>query len=466
MQYAILAILIVAVIAFFVMVWKASPQWRWYSLLTASMTMLLAVTFLFPTSAVLRSRSAWHKVKEDLEVRLRSALEERERLNFGDPDDPTAGKGAVILGQELSKLAAETGRRWRNLRMTGTDGAAIKLVKPQPPADEFAEEEADAVVIDALVPESLIVYGFAEKRRGEGEVPLPDFYLGEFRVTASDANSVTLEPTSPLPRNQAQAIGGQQAASWSLYELLPLDGHHPFVALGSRPDDENLFGRIDDELVKRLMANRVPEEVLNAYLRDGTRFAQDDSPADRWDKIEFTKKYTFNVDSPSQSGVLQGGFFDGSGRAVDSRLQRSDDGATFEKGEQLALKREAAQALIDEGTAKLIDSYYVRSLNDYRFALRNMQLRIKERNTSQEELKFEESVLYQATNSSKNLLADYQGEAVKLEDDGAQTHKAVESIRAYNKLLQTRLDEEKQTLIRIYRTNLRLEQELQRIYGG
>ena len=57
MQYVVLGLLVVLVIGFFVVVWKAAQGWRWYNIVAVIFTMLLTVTFLFPTAGVLKSRS-------------------------------------------------------------------------------------------------------------------------------------------------------------------------------------------------------------------------------------------------------------------------------------------------------------------------------------------------------------------------------------------------------------------------
>ncbi|WP_168566886.1 hypothetical protein [Crateriforma spongiae] len=473
MQYVILAVLVILVIAFFVMVWKASPYWRWYALTTASLTMILAVVFIFPTAIVLKSRSAWHKIKEDLETRYDGAVAQQKVLNFGDPTDPTAGPGAVDLNQQLAQLGTEAGRHWRGLRVSNIQDRAITLVQPPRPEDDPAaggDDNAPAPADGAqqtLVPGELVVHAFADQPRPGFEFPVPNFYLGEFRVTASDANTVTIEPTTPLQPQQEQVIGNRQAVGWSLYELLPLDGHQVFIAAGSEPDDENLFGRPDEELIRSLLGDSVSEEILQSYMRDGSRATPEDPIETVWNKIEFLKPYTLDVDSPTQSGVLQGGFFDGSGRALDSRLQHGGEkGVQFKQGDQLVVKQEAAEKLFDEDVAKLIDKYYVRPLNDYRFGIRNIRLRLKELAMRKAELEFENNVLQEATRSSQNLLVEYQDEALKLEQDLAQTRIETEAITEYIQTLESRVKETRETLVRLYRSNQEIENEIQRVYAS
>ena len=198
----------------------------------------------------------------------------------------------ISLSQKLAKVGIEAGRRWRNLRMQTADPNNITLSRS--PAEAGDEAEAPT---EPLIPESMVVFGFAEGQIEGVEVSIPMFYLGEFKVTASTPNQVTLAPTGPLEQTQLEAIVQGKAKSWSLYELLPLDGHTPFIAAGSVPDNDNLFGRTDADLVKqslqsaaRMMGdagatpevleelNKLRAETLESYLRNGTQAEQDDKP--------------------------------------------------------------------------------------------------------------------------------------------------------------------------------------------
>ncbi|WDQ18593.1 hypothetical protein [Rhodopirellula sp. P2] len=470
MQYVLLLVLIVVVIAQAILVWKAAPHWRWYQITPVVITTILAVIFVFPVAGALKSRSEWHKVKEELESRLASVEAEQLELRYGNPNDPLSGEGVLPMAQKLAKLGTEAGRRWRGLRLANADfnnGGQIVLSAPQQevPVDGLPPEEADegeaALAPLPLIPDGLVVYGFAEGPQPNLNVPVPIFYLGEYRVTATSPTQVTLQPTAPLLPQQRQAIESRQAVSWSVYELLPLDGHEPFVAEGSVEDDNNVFGRIDDELVSRLLSNQISEQSRAEYLRDGTRSLPDDEPLSKWVKIEFIKNHEIVVDSPDQRGALDGGFFDGSGRAVDSRLQQGDSGKVkFSKDDLLVVKEEAADALIDEGVARLIDTYYIRPLNDYRFVLRRIRLRLAELSTRTQELTYENEVLQRAIDATVTMTAAAQGEKLKLEQDFEQTEVERKSLEAYNANLASQLKETRQRLVKLYRSNQQLEKEL------
>lgn len=474
MKIVLILLLLIYVFAFFWFVYKSAANWRWYQLTSVSIVLLLAVTFLFPLAGVLKSRSSWQKVRTDLETRLSASEDEQFRLKYGDASDPSAGPGLLQVQQELQTLSMEVGRVWRNLRLQNAGPQGITLIRPQPqtpegmPAEEPppAAAGANAPPPVPLVPENIIVYGFAEQPTPGAPVPVPIFYLGEFRVTASQPNQVTLTPTTELTDAQKQRIGGQ-AASWSLYELLPLDGHEPFIAPGSTPTDEQLFGRVNEQLVRALLGQAVRPETLQTYLRDGGRAVANDPPKTRWVKVEFIKPYKVDVDSPEQRGALDGGFFDGVGRAVDSRLQRGGEQSAveFDTGEQIVVKHEAAQQLIREGSAKLVDEYFVRPLNDYRFALRRLRLRIAEMANRRAELEHEQQVLNDALQATITMLASNQQDKLNLEKDAAQVNKERQAITDYNQTLQERIASTRQELASLYQSNLALAQQLEQYHS-
>ncbi|GAA5505621.1 hypothetical protein [Novipirellula caenicola] len=475
MQYAILGLLIVVVIGFFVLVWKAAPTWRWYHLVTVSITMLLAVLFIFPTAGALKSRAAWHQTKEKLEVRAEKAKQEYQTLKFGSLTDPEAGKGVVALNHELSVISVEAGRVWRSLELKNGDLKGIVLANTQPAAvipDDVAAPAADAAdaaaapaAPEALVPEGLIVYGFAERPVPSMNLQLPRFYLGEFRVISSTPDQVTLQPTGKLEKNQQDAITSMQASQWSIYEMLPLDGHEIFIAEGSSPDENHLFGRVDDQLLANLFESGVSQETLNSYLRDGSQATPDDPPLSRWTRVEFIKKHKIQVDGQRTTAATDGDFFDGTGRALDSRLQRSEeDEVSFNVGDQLVLKEEAANELIDLGVVKLINQYYIRPLNDYRFVLRRIRLRLTALESQIQEADYQKTVLQEAIRATEAMLTSTQADKLKLEQDFEQTEKERIAIQNYHDEIASRVDQTRQELVRLYNQNQQLEQQLETIH--
>ena len=310
-----------------------------------------------------------------------------------------------------------------------------------------------------------IVYGFAENTIRESGYMLPVFYLGEFRVTQAAGDSMTLVPTRPLDPPQLQAANN--APRWALYELMPVDSHEAFVAEGSVPDDKEIFGRIDADLVNQLLGGSVPQEVLDAYLRDGTVARSDDPPATHWIRVTFTEEYEHTVDAMEQRSAIDGGFFDGLGQAVDSRLQRADgDTVKFSPGDQLTLKSEAAEELLEKGVATKDQDYFVRPLNSYRYVLSEIQRQIDFLDDQSENLVRQKAVLEAALTLTTEMQTKGQQRQLDLEKDERQLAKELAAIQGYAENLEAELSATKAKMADLYRQNLSSEQELEAIQAA
>jgi len=468
MPYAILAFLIILVLIQAFLLWKARDDWRWFEIVPIIVTIILAVVFVFPVAGALKSRSAWHQLKEELDERLIKAENNFKELRDGDRNNPLSEDGVLPMSQKLAAIGIEAGRRWRGIRFEnanfGGGQATIVLSKPaaESPDGDLAND-ADAGPRQPLIAQDMVVYGFSEGPGPNIDVPVPVDYLGEFNVVASTPDQLTLTPTGPLMPFQQNYIEQGNARSWSIYELLPLDGHVPFIAEGSAPDDNNVLGRIDDQLIGAILS-KVDQQTRDIYLRDGGRSLPDDPPLTQWVQVKLLKNHSIIVDSPDQYGALEGGFFDGSGRAVDSRLQVGDKGEVkFAKDELLVVKKEAADALVAEGVAQSMNEYYLRPLNDYRFVLRRIRLRIAELQNRTKILNYEKEVLQQTIDATVKMLAEYQTDKLLLEQDFDQFETERKALETYSGELKLRSAAMKEKLIRLYRSNQTLENELQQI---
>ena len=162
---------------------------------------------------------------------------------------------------------------------------------------------------------------------------------------------------------------------------------------------------------------------------------------------------------------MDGGFFDENGRAVDGRLQRGENGqVVFKKDEQILVKEEAANQLIDEGVARLIDGYYLRPLNDYRFVLRRIRLRLNDLASRTTELEFEKKELEIAIEKTQAMIVTNQVIKDDLEEDLAQFRVERASLEAYTNKLRDRYNKMRAEMIRLHRKNIELENELERMH--
>lgn len=471
MKIVLLILLFVYVIAFFWIIWKSATVWRWYHLVMASLVFLLALPLLPMTAVVLKSRAAWSKVHVDLSERLATGEQEQERLKHGDANAPASATGLLALQDSLRSLNREVGRVYRDMivRDRGAAGIVLGRAVDQPALPEGVPAEAvepgaapPAAANLPLLSEGMVVYAFVEQPWQESGFTVPTYFLGEFRVTQATPDAITVVPNSPLEPGQQQAVN--QAGRWSLYELVPLDGHDVFIAEGSQGDEDAIFGRVDEAMVGALLGNRVLPETLANYLRDGTRAQPDDPPASRWVKIEFTKNYEITVDGQDQRSASDGGAFDSLGQAVDSRLQRAEgDAVSFAAGDQLIVKQEAASALINEGAAKLVDTYFVRPLNSYRLILPALRQQIDYLARQAENLQRQQEVVQEAVTLTTAMQTEGQQRQLNLEKDAAQVGRELAALQAYRQELEEKLQETKKQMAELYRDNLARERELSAI---
>ena len=460
-------VLFLLLVGFAVVLWKAASNWRWFNIVAVVLTMLLAIAFLFPTAAVLKSRSAWHKILESSEKRLAEVNAETKEIKFGKAVGTNSSRsgGLVEIQNELSILGIEAGRRWRNLQYKGdtlNGGSGTILLGPPPVngLDEQAAAPAGNAGARPLVPNQMLVYGFAEQAN-EDQIMVPMFYLGEFSVQASDANQVTLVPTGAIEDNEAKYIKDGKARSWLLCELLPPDGHVPFVTPFSKADDKNCLGAVDKELVNALFVG-ASEATRSAYLKDGEVSEPDDPPSTRWVEVEFTQNHKIEVDSPDERGLEDGGFFDGNGRALDASLQHGGDGfVRFKKGEKLLLKNEGAKDLLDLGVAKELGKFFLRPLNDYGFVLRRIRLNLMTLADRKVELTAEEVILREAIAKTDKMLLTNQEIKLKLEQDLTQFRVESESIREYSEKIKVEAEQMVAELNRLEQENAELEQQIE-----
>jgi hypothetical protein len=389
----IILLLVVSVITFIYLIVVTARSWGVLHTLMLFCLFVECWVFMIFSAGVLYRRGGWLKQAQTLEARAIKAEAETVRLTWGNYEgNPDAQDAVVPVQGELRRLTADRGRVWRNLDLVSQENGLYKLelsTAAASVADDLAAPEpvaapaAAPVDVGSSLPTNLVVYGFAEEADEENR-PLPDFYLGEFTVTQSQGGEVALTPTLPLEPNQLDRIKTGAAQTWTLYELLPLDSHTAFAAQGSQPADDAIFGRMDEETLTGLLAN-IPDErrdqILQSYLRDGQRAEDSDPPRSRWVRVKLLKEWTVDVDSQEDAIATERGFFDTSGRSIDVRLKRGEEGSVKlspDETDRIVLKSEVADDLISKGIAELIEPVYVRPLNDYQEAFNQLFVRIHE----------------------------------------------------------------------------------------
>jgi len=297
-----------------------------------------------------------------------------------------------------------------------------------------------------------IVHIFGESSDPRGLIPTA--YLGEFVVTESNGGLIKIKPTSVLTAEQIAAIGSGQFPSWSVYELMPLDSHDAFAAEGSKSDENSIFGRMDvNELANLLkidpalataeptglsVRDSIKARVLQSYLNDGGRPPEGTPPDQVYFRVEFLKEYPIEVDAQEQRNATEGGFYDLSGRSVDARLKRGVDEAkvTFKQGDRIVLDSSTTNDLEKQDAIKRVAPVFVRQLNDYEYAFREVRRQITAALQDSVLIQRELAEMQKSQGIADNQVRLGQDERSKLDKDKSQYDKELAVISTEAQRLQ------------------------------
>ena len=112
--------------------------------------------------------------------------------------------------------------------------------------------------------------------------------------------------------------------------------------------------------------------------------------------------------------------------------------------------------------ARKIDTYYVRPLNDYRFVLRKLRLRLIESTLRAKELAAEKVVLDAAVAATSGMQTSNQTDKLKLEQDLDQLQVEVKALREYYASVKSEVKKNRKRMLDLYNSNIQLEQEIKR----
>jgi hypothetical protein len=388
---------LISLIIFIIALVKGFKVWGVFHTVLLSILFIECWTFIFFAAIVSEKRIA--------ETKSHDLLTKQMELDmFGDRLDPGLNlEKFVPLSNEVNRLALERGRVWRGARRQALqtrpgEPASFAVQLPPavtnnpvaPPADAAAGAAAPVVAAaeSALATES-VVYAFGEVMSPVGLIP--NVYLGEYLVLSNKDNLVTLRPTATLSKVQENAINVGANETWAIYEVVPIDSHKAFAALGSKPEEDAIHGRMDKAAIAQLLgidpaladanpASLKPEDarkakLLQSYVLDGGR-APEQLPADAPElsiRVTFIQDYTIKVDSKQERTALDGGYFDLEGLAVDARLKSDNvEGVVFKAGDVYVFDAATAKRLETQGFVKPNgERMFVRPLNDYDYGFRD-----------------------------------------------------------------------------------------------
>jgi hypothetical protein len=242
---------------------------------------------------------------------------------------------------------------------------------------------------------------------------------------------------------------------------MPLDSHNAFAAEGSQADDNAIFGRMDLNEIATLLAidpslanaeptslnpkQAIKARVLQSYLNDGARPPEGTPPEQVYVRVEFLKDYTIEVDAQEQRNATEGGFYDLSGRSVDARLKRGEDNAkvSFKQGDQIVFDSTTANELGKQDLVRAVAPVFVRPLNDYEYAFREVRRQITSALQDAVLIQRELAEMQKSQTVADNQVRLGQDERAKLDKDVAQYRKELDVINAEANRLQESLQAEK-----------------------
>ncbi len=476
-----LVVVILCLTLFIFALVKAFSGWGVLYTVVLVFTFLSCLVFLFASAGVASRRIAWVRVHDKLKLQVEKLEEEARMLKFGDIHRPTSDLSSMVsLANEVSRLTVERGQIWRGASLAEFKKDGIRLTMAGRPVAEpvpAGVANPPQTEVNGDLPVENLVHAYSEAQGDDGKV-LPRVYLGEYMVAESQGGSALLRPVIALTAAQAEAA--QNATTWTLFKILPVDSHTAFAEPNSKRTNEAEFGRMDAKVLSDLLklpvelldrdASQLNSEearqarVLRSYVEDGSRARENEQPENIWNRIEFLNDFSDIVDSEEIRTASDGGYFDTSGRTVDARLRRPEnqEKVSFKKGQQVLFIKAFADQLISQGTAKLIEPIFVRPINDYSIAFSETRNRIARAIQDAEAIN-RDIAQVQATNTvAQEQVVFRQNERQMLDKDRAQYDKELTVISSEVERLSTAVQQTKTELSRIYRANQEQYEQLVR----
>lgn len=473
-------------ILFIVVTILSASTWRGWHIAAACLTFLSALALVVVASMSQKTHATWKSEYDTLEKELREERELAVKLEIGDPMLAEPEESPVNeLQQRLSRLLLDRGRVWRRCVAPNPPENGRIAISTIPLGPDGTPGDPNAAQENGMTT-GTILYGFRETQVPVSEdraAFVPIAYLGEYRVVDAQPTRVTLTPTLPLD-GQQRRLFNDTSASWALYEMMPIDSHRIFSREDTvgRPLDNTMeqpvFGEMDEERIRKIFATvtgsapdaPVVNELVDPYLKDGYAASDQDvnlHPTNIWQKLEFEKEHSVQVDSPNPDMGVDSTFFDPGGYALSSHLRREGDEEASFRVNDIGLfpyghntNRQWVDNLVAEGMCQKIGPVYVRSLRDYEEGFHDIQrrfvqgkLEIAKSNRNIESLK-------SAISAAQKQIAYRQGEQDKLKEDQGGFERDSKKMAQFLDTLNDQKETLRDELSELHRTNAALSKQL------
>lgn len=394
--YAILGLLLVAVIVFAVM---SRKDWHWLNLVLLVFVFMAGAAGMVAMAQTLHLRKTAVKKYNDALVK-RVDLEKRaNEAVYGSPNSPEYGPDSLRgVTQQVKLMRIGRGRVFSGGTVSNVDGN-IRF--------EFPAELPDTDD-EALTLQDVELFAFADEER-DG-VKFPVGFVGRFLVVEQQPQFLLLERTGLLAN--FQAYSDPSATTWTLYERMPFDRHgifrDAFGVADVKEEDFNI-SEFRNALANELPAQRFGldpagaeyERILDEYCFDGLSLGKIENWVESQAATRVVKRFepkldeqfvTYRFEKTSNpyevddtSGKLDtDGTFTILGLAVDPTLHLPDNKAVvFKKDDTVNIDLRTAQGyqrpddtvvqpFSNRETVQEVGRFYRRKLTDYPFEMSNI----------------------------------------------------------------------------------------------
>jgi hypothetical protein len=471
-------------------------------------TFLLMVFAMVPTFAVyaamtLKTRMAWMTLYQKLDVEVNKYKEIIAVLQRGEDNDIEHKKDSVFARkEELTRLILDRGRVWRGCQPGGAQGGTVTLTipvaaaRPQPapqpapmpmpppmpvdPAAPMPEVDPAAPPMPMPMPmpepppppvsaghgilEKDILYAFKEVDTGAG-FKAPQFYLGEFYVTAVTPDSITVAPLFTLAPEQAQEVAAGNA-TWMLFETCPIDTYEIFAGLSAQDIGQ---------YIQQAETGLAPEEyaaLINTFVQDGQPAPDNTPPENLWSEVKFKKTHKEDVDAPGAPAGMPPdpneypdvAPFDSGGLAITRRLRRQEgDIVEFEPGDLAVMPMEKADELVAAGVVDKVRNIYRRKLIEFSSRLRAIHRRKLELAQLTASINREIATLDAATKKAEEQITLETEHKRLLDEDLAKVTFERDGVARYGSSLFGELTQTNNSIRQLYAANHSLNVELKKL---
>ncbi len=400
----LIPMIVVAVLAILLIfcLFKSAQTWNWVQITSTALIFLTAIFAGIAASQSLKTRTAWKKQYNQNESQLASATETRDQLMYGPSGaleygpDSLRGVATQLRLEQIGK-----GRVWRG----GSPSVQGDQIVVGFQAGPSGASPAAQMVVDMLL------FGFADggAEVGAQTVSVPVKFLGTFKVVATAADSVTVQPVFIAEANEVAT----PTTSWTFFERMPGDYRDAFVedfraSSGLAESDAVDFTQFREALkTKYLPAASMGlaedsaeyEALLDEFTFDGFALneinawvgSQGDRRNPECDPDTQQRRVTLRFGANSQSYTVDSatgkiatdGSFNFQGEAIDPQLKWGED-ITFKTDEEITVDKYYGELgfqrdetnrqapLVDIEDAEVVNESFERELRDYPYLLEEL----------------------------------------------------------------------------------------------